>query len=34
VGRLVIRWFVVALVVLLVVPAVAGAATGPMKIHY
>ena len=29
-----IRWFVVALVVLLVVPAVAGAATGPMKIHY
>jgi len=33
-GRLQIRWFVVALVVLLAVPASAGAATGPMKIHY
>ena len=33
-GRVQVRWFVVALVVVLAVPAVAGAATGPMKIHY
>ena len=33
-GRLQIRWFVVALVVMLAVPASAGAATGPMKIHF
>ena len=33
-GRVQIRWFVVAVVVLLAVPASAGAATGPMKIHY